>query len=64
MNAYTGLMMAAGYSYTLAAVLERAERLDPEVARKLAALADSLLENGGEPEICADVWPKDAEPTS
>lgn len=57
MNAYTGLMMAAGYSYVLAAVLERAEKLDPEVARKLAALADSVLENGGEPEICADVWP-------
>jgi len=57
MNAYTGLMMAAAYSYTLAAVLERAEKLDPEVARKLAAWADSILENGGEEEICADVWP-------
>lgn len=62
MNAYTGLMMSAGYSYALAAVLERAEKLDPEVARKLASLADCILQNGGEEEICADVWParKDA----
>jgi hypothetical protein len=57
MNAYTGLMMAGAYSYALAAVLERAEKLDPEVAQKLAALADCILENGGEAEICADVWP-------
>jgi hypothetical protein len=60
MNAYTGLMMSAGYSYALAAVLERAEKLDPEVARKLAALADGILQNGGEEEICADVWPSAA----
>lgn len=57
LNAYTGLMMSATYSYALAAVLERAENLDPEVAQKLAALADCILENGGEAEICADVWP-------
>lgn len=28
-DAYTGQMMAAGYAYTLAAVLELAEQLDP-----------------------------------
>jgi len=56
-NAYTGLMMSAAYSYTLAAILERAEQLDGEVARRLAALADMILQNGGEEEICADVWP-------
>jgi len=57
MGAYTGLMMSAAYSYALAAVLERAEKMDPDVAQKLAALADCILENGGETEICADVWP-------
>jgi hypothetical protein len=56
-DTYLGLMMAAGYSYALAAVLERAVTLNPQIGQKLACLADDVLTNGGSEEICADVWP-------
>jgi hypothetical protein len=59
--AYLASMMAAGYSYTLAAVIERAMKLDPEIGEALACVADSVLTNGGDEDICADVWPADDE---
>jgi hypothetical protein len=60
-DAYLASMMAAAYSYTLAAVIERAMKLDQETGGILACIADSILTNGGEDGICADVWPPDDE---
>jgi hypothetical protein len=60
-DAYVSSLMAAGYSYTLAAVLERAMKLDPEIGETLACIADSVLTNGGDEDICADVWPESAK---
>lgn len=50
-------MMAAGYAYALAVALELAEQLSPRLAARIASRADCVLQNGGESEYCADVWP-------
>lgn len=58
-DAYAGSLMAASYSYTLAAVLKLAEQeFGAEVAHTLACEAEELLNNGdAEPGWNADVWP-------
>jgi hypothetical protein len=62
-DAYAGSLMAASYSYTLAAVLGHAgEAFGPDVAHELGCVADELLMNGDFGDFNADVMP--AEPAS
>jgi hypothetical protein len=60
-DAWAGALMAANYSYALAAVLAVAEReFGHEVAARLACKADDILTNGDGAALNADVTP-DAE---
>jgi hypothetical protein len=64
-DAYAGSLMAAGYAYTLAAILGVAERkFGPEVAKRLAFDTDEILTNGDFDDLNADVMPGPAESNS
>jgi hypothetical protein len=57
-DAYVAALTAGQYAYVLAAVLGVAEReFGPQTARRLASLADNLLENGDDRDLNADVRP-------
>lgn len=57
-GAYAPSRMAGVYAYALAAVLGVAEReLGPQTARRLADVADDILENGDDDDLNADVRP-------
>jgi hypothetical protein len=63
-DAYVASLMASGYAYTLAALLERIGQTDPGNSRRLVAFADEILTNRGREGICADVWPQQEGTTS
>lgn len=57
-DAYMASLTAASFAYALAAVLGVAEReFGPQTARRLASIADDLLENGDDNDLNGDVAP-------
>lgn len=59
--AFAGSLMAASYSYTLAAILGYARKYGEHVAHDLAFEADEILTNGDFEDMNADVKPGEAK---